>query len=77
VTESAASGTAWATGTKTYNGAIGVDLAQKPQENLLEKAKRAGLKTGNITTSEVQDATPAVMGAHVTSRSHYAPSGNA
>ena len=77
VTDSAASGTAWATGTKTYNGAIGVDLAQKPQENLLEKAKRAGLKTGNITTSEVQDATPAVMGAHVTSRSHYAPSGNA
>lgn len=27
VTDSAASGTAWATGTKSYNGAIGVDVA--------------------------------------------------
>lgn len=75
VTDSAASGTAWSTGTKTYNGAIGVDLKGKPQENLLEVAKNAGMRTGNVSTAEIQDATPAVMGAHATDRSYYSPTG--
>lgn len=76
VTDSAALGTAWATGTKTYNGAIGVDVAGRPEQNLIEVAKNAGMRTGNVTTSEIQDATPAVMGAHVSTRSCYAPSGD-
>lgn len=75
VTDSAASGTAWATGTKTYNNAISVDIKGQPVANLIEVAKNKGMRTGNITTSEIQDATPAVMGAHVASRSCYAPSG--
>jgi len=73
VTDSAASGSGWATGTKTYNGAISVDVKGERQVSLLELAKKRGLKTGNITTSEIQDATPAVEGAHVTARSCYGP----
>jgi alkaline phosphatase len=73
VTDSAASGSGWATGTKTYNGAISVDIKGKKQPTLLELAKQRGLKTGNITTSEIQDATPAVEASHVTARSCYGP----
>ena len=73
VTDSAASGTGWATGTKTYNGAISVDVDGTPQPTLLELAKKRGLKTGNITTSEIQDATPAVEASHVSDRSCYGP----
>ncbi|MBD5784955.1 alkaline phosphatase [Cellulosimicrobium terreum] len=74
VTDSAASGTGWATGTKSYDGAISVDVDGADQRSLLEIAKANGLRTGNVTTSELQDATPAVQAAHVTSRGCYAPS---
>lgn len=73
VTDSAASGSGWATGTKTYNNAISVDLKGAPQKSLLELAKAKGLKTGNVTTAEIQDATPAVQGSHVSLRSCYGP----
>ena len=73
VTDSAASATSWTTGIKTYNGAIGVDLEQKPVENLLEKAKKAGMRTGNVSTSELQDATPAALIAHAYNRKCYGP----
>lgn len=72
-TDSAASGTAWATGTKTYNGAVGVDIHGTPQRTLLEIAKANGLATGNVATSEIQDATPAVLMAHVSGRKCYGP----
>ena len=73
VTDSAASGSGWATGTKTYNGAISVDVEGTPQESLLELAKADGLRTGNVTTAEIQDATPAVQMSHVTARGCYSP----
>ncbi|MFT3989025.1 alkaline phosphatase [Aestuariivirga sp.] len=73
VTDSAASGTAWATGVKTYNNAIGVDIHEAPHKTLIELAKAKGLATGDITTSEIQDATPAVQVAHVSLRSCYGP----
>lgn len=73
VTDSAASATAWATGTKSYNGAIGVDVNGKDQVTLLELAKAAGKATGNVSTAELQDATPAALVAHVTSRKCYGP----
>jgi alkaline phosphatase len=75
VPDSAATGTAWATGTKTYDNAISVDTNGAPQKSLLELAKAKGLKTGNVTTSELQDATPAVQAAHISQRACYAPSG--
>jgi alkaline phosphatase len=75
VTDSAASGSGWATGTKTYNNAIDVDANGNPQINLLELAKAAGKATGNVTTAEIQDATPAVLASHSTLRSCYGPQG--
>lgn len=71
--DSASTGTAWATGTKTYDGAISVDIHGDPHATLLELAKANGLKTGNVSTAEVQDATPAVQAAHVSTRRCYGP----
>lgn len=73
VTDSAASATAWATGVKSYNGAIGVDVNGQAQPTILELAKAAGKATGNVSTAEIQDATPAALIAHVTSRKCYGP----
>ena len=74
VTDSAASATAWSTGVKTYNGALGVDIHEKDHQTILELAKAAGLATGNVSTAELQDATPAAQISHVTSRKCYGPS---
>ena len=73
VTDSAASATAWSSGVKTYNGALGVDVNGKDQPTLLEIAKAAGKATGNVATAELQDATPAAQISHVTSRKCYGP----
>ncbi|WP_289991907.1 alkaline phosphatase [Photorhabdus laumondii] len=72
-TDSAASATAWASGVKTYNGALGVDVFGKDHQTLLELAKANGKATGNVTTARVQDATPAALYAHVTDRGCYGP----
>lgn len=74
VTDSAASATAWNTGVKSYNGAIGVDVNGKPHASILELAKKAGKATGNVSTAELQDATPAAVVAHVAQRKCYGPS---
>ncbi|VXC22453.1 alkaline phosphatase [Aeromicrobium sp. 9AM] len=73
VPDSAATGSAWATGTKTYDNAVSVDIRGKAQPTLLELAKKRGLKTGDVTTSEIQDATPAVQVSHISARSCYGP----
>lgn len=73
VTDSAASATAWASGVKSYNGAIGVDVAGKPHATLLERAKAAGLATGDVSTADIQDATPGAQLAHVVYRSCFGP----
>jgi alkaline phosphatase len=68
ITDSAAAGTSYATGVKTYNGAIGVDADGTPVETLVERAEAAGKATGLVTTGEVTDATTAAFGAHVADR---------
>ncbi len=68
VTDSAASGTALATGQKTYNGAISVDLAQLPIKTSMELAKEKGMATGLVATSTISHATPAVFMTHVAYR---------
>ncbi|MGL5006582.1 MAG: alkaline phosphatase [Plesiomonas sp.] len=73
VTDSAASATAWSTGVKTYNGALSVDITETSHTTLLELAKLAGKSTGNVSTAELQDATPAAQVAHVTARKCYGP----
>ena len=71
--DSAATGTEWATGVKTYDNAISVDIHEKPYQTILQYAKQSGRATGNVTTSEIQDATPAVQVAHISQRSCYGP----
>ena len=71
--DSASTGTAWSTGVKTYDNAISVDRHGKAYPTLLEQAKRAGFATGDITTSEIQDATPAVEVSHISQRACYGP----
>lgn len=73
VTDSAASATGWATGTKTYNGALGIDIKDTAHRSILELAKAQGFATGDVTTSEIQDATPAALFAHITARGCYGP----
>ncbi len=73
VTDSAASATAWSTGVKTYNGALSVDIHEKPHQTILELAKLRGMATGNVSTAELQDATPAALFSHVTGRKCYGP----
>jgi len=68
ITDSAAAGTALATGHKTYNGAISVDSTGQPVATLLEAAEARGMATGLVVTSRVTHATPAVFSAHVRDR---------
>lgn len=51
-----------------------MDIHEKDYQTILELAKAAGLATGNVSTAELQDATPAALVAHVTSRKCYGPS---
>ena len=69
ITDSAAGGTALATGEKTYNGAISVDTSKRAVATLLEGAERRGMSTGLVVTSRLTHATPAVFSAHVPDRS--------
>lgn len=67
-TDSAASGTAYATGVKTVNKAIGKDRYGNDLVNILEYAKSEGFATGIVTTQKLNDATPAAFSAHVFDR---------
>jgi alkaline phosphatase len=68
ITDSAAAGTALATGCLTYNKAIGMAMDTTPRATLLEVAERRGLSTGLVTTSRVTHATPSVFATHVVDR---------
>jgi alkaline phosphatase len=71
ITDSGAAGTAIATGTKTKNGAIGMDAQGNPVKSILEIAEEHGLATGLVSTSSVTHATPASFIAHQTGRGSY------
>lgn len=74
VTDSAASGTGWATGHKTVNGRISkTPGTDKAVPTILELAQKNGYATGSVTTSELTDATPAVLASHATDRSCQGP----
>jgi len=68
VTDSAAGGTALATGYKTYNGMIGLDVNYQPIKNLSELAKEKGMMAAVLTTDEKTGATPSAFSAHASSR---------
>ncbi|MFH1974537.1 MAG: alkaline phosphatase [Pseudomonadota bacterium] len=71
VTDSAAAGTALATGYKTYNGAISVSQDKKPLKTIVEYAEDRQKATGIVVSCSVTDATPATFVAHVDSRKKY------
>jgi alkaline phosphatase len=71
VTDSAAAATALASGVKSYNGAIGVDVNKQPVQSVMQLAKRQGMRTGLAVTSQIVHATPAAYVAHNESRQNY------
>ena len=81
--DSAATGTMWATGQKTIDERIsqGPSSGEKvPGKNLttiLERAQKAGKKTGNVSTAEITDATPAVLNSHISLRGCQGPTDTA
>lgn len=68
VTDSAASGTAMATGHKTTNGTIAQTPEGAPLKTALEIAEERGKATGLVCTSAITHATPASFAAHVPQR---------
>jgi len=68
VTDSAASGTAFATGSKTLNGTVSMSPEGEPLRTVLECAEDRGMATGLVVTCSVTHATPAVFASHVAGR---------
>ena len=68
VTDSAAAGTALATGVKTRNRSIGVDTTGQPLQSLIELLSAADYHTGIITTDAIDGATPSAFYAHTDER---------
>lgn len=72
VTDSAASGTALATGNKTKNGTLGLLEDWKTKiYSVATWAKDAGRRVGIATSVSVDHATPAAFYAHVPKRGYY------
>ena len=73
VTDSAAGGTALATGHKTKNGVLGMLKDQKTAvSSIADWAREAGAAVGIATSVSVDHATPAAFYAHVKDRKDYA-----
>lgn len=72
VTDSAASGTALATGSKTKNGALGVEKDLETNvASIAERAKQSGARVGVSSSVSVDHATPAAFYSHVRDRGMY------
>tara|TARA_Y100000768_G_scaffold331007_1_gene270079 strand:- start:7065 stop:8387 length:1323 start_codon:yes stop_codon:yes gene_type:complete len=65
VTDSASSATAFSSGRKTNNGALGLDNEKEELENITEKLHQYGFVSSLISTSEITHATPAAFASHV------------
>jgi alkaline phosphatase len=71
VTDSAAAGTAIASGTKTKNGMIGMGPDSVAVRSIMEVAHANGLATGLVSTSSITHATPASFVSHNSGRGNY------
>lgn len=71
ITDSAAAGTALATGNKTINGMVGVTPDTVPVSSVARELKDKGYGVGIITSVYADDATPSSYYAHVASRKMY------
>lgn len=70
-TDSAAAATALSTGTKTKNGALGVDADEKSVMHLMEIAESIKKSTGVVTSVPFSHATPAGFIVHQAGRNSY------
>jgi alkaline phosphatase len=79
VPDSASTGTAWSTGKKTIDERISqgpsaaVTTPGQNYRTVLEAAQKAGKRTGDVSTAELTDATPAVLASHVSQRACQGP----
>jgi len=72
ITDSAAAGTALATGNKTNNGVIAMDAEGKTKfKTMAEAAHEKGYKVGIVTSVSIDHATPASFYAHAAGRASY------
>lgn len=71
ITDSAAGATAFASGIKTFNGAVGVRPDSTTVPTLLEVIAPQKIKAGLIATSSITHATPACFYAHDISRNNH------
>ena len=71
ITDSAAGATAFASGVKSYNGAIGVADDSTHVTTLVEIAKANNVNSGVVSTSSIVHATPASFYAHSINRGRY------
>lgn len=70
-TDSAAAGTALATGVHTDNGLVGLDPDLLPVRNLTERAQETGRASGVVSSVPFSHATPAAFVAHNEDRNAY------
>lgn len=69
ITDSAAGATAFASGIKTYNNAVGMNSDTLPAGNIVEILSQGrNMRTGLVATSSITHATPAAFYAHVAHR---------
>ena len=68
VTDSAAAGSAMATGFKVENGVVSIAPDGKSVSTAMEAAKAKGKRIGLVTTATIYDATPAAFSIHAKSR---------
>jgi alkaline phosphatase len=71
ITDSAAGATAYATGVKVPNRAVGMDASGRELRTILEEAESRGLATAILTTTDLTDASPAAFVASVPKRSMH------
>ncbi|MBP2662750.1 MAG: Alkaline phosphatase [Firmicutes bacterium] len=72
ITESAAAGTALATGQKTNNDILGMDATKTVKlKTMAEMAKEKGMKVGIVSNVSIDHATPGAFYAHEPTRKNY------
>ncbi|SES07465.1 alkaline phosphatase [Salipaludibacillus aurantiacus] len=72
VTDSAAAGTAMATGVKTNNDMMGIDPDGNELQSILKASTQHGKSSGLVATSTISHATPGAFAASVPTRANQA-----
>jgi alkaline phosphatase len=71
ITDSSAGGTALATGSKAINHSLGLDVNAHPVQSIIMNAQEKKWSTGVVTSTSIDDATPASFYGHATDRNMY------